>query len=140
MGNETNSMNEFQFLSDSVSILVFAIMFVLRKLTYSRPKPQHSTETFSFQYSDYAPKFHNEALLITSFGFFFKMDRNRNRNQLSRERSIFLLKSWFSRYGFPVSDNQTRFTSVKFKSIGSIGVVEKFSVPYHLNKNGSTQY
>ena len=90
---------------------------------------------------DYAPRFHGFALLVLvdSQSKWVEVGLTKP-NQTSSERTIAMLNTWFSRYGYPESihcDNGTNFASGVFRDFcARIGAKLTFSPPYNPSTNG----
>ena len=93
---------------------------------------------------DYAPKFMGYALLIVCDAYFKWIEVGVTRtDQMSTERTLDTLNTFFSRFGLPkviVSDNGTQFTSKVFTDFcAANGIQQQFSAPYHPATNGQAE-
>ena len=93
---------------------------------------------------DFAPRFKNAALLIAVCSYSKWLEIGIFRpDQISSEKTISMLKTWFARWGYPneiCSDNGTQFTSSAFRSFcASVGIKQKFSAPGYPATNGEAE-
>ena len=93
---------------------------------------------------DYAPRFHGFALLIVVDAYSKWVEVGITRpDQMSAEKTISLLKTFVSRYGFVkmwFSDNGTQFVSQQFQDfVASMGAVHRTTAPYFPASNGQAE-